>query len=76
MLRERCTGLLVREVFIELSDEISSRYPATRCLNCGDIEDAVICANHRLSPMAQPPGPHEMVRPAVSQPPLQHVGSM
>jgi hypothetical protein len=45
MVCQRCRGLLVREIFDDLSIETDAFYTATRCLNCGCIEDAVIRAN-------------------------------
>lgn len=77
MLCERCRGLLVCEIFTELNDEISTMCPATRCLNCGDVEDAVIRANHRRPPMAQQSVPHRIVRRAeVLWPQAAHYGSI
>lgn len=42
---QRCRGLLVRETFDDLGEEISRMTPATRCINCGCIEDSVVRAN-------------------------------
>lgn len=42
---QRCRGLLIRETFDDLSIETHSLYSATRCINCGCIEDAVIRTN-------------------------------
>ena len=42
---QRCRGLLVCETFNDLIIETHSLYSATRCINCGYIEDAVIRAN-------------------------------
>ncbi len=42
---QRCRGLLVRETFGDLNVEINSLCTATRCINCGCIEDAVVRAN-------------------------------
>ena len=49
MLCQRCRGLLVRETFDEWNIETNSLDTATRCLNCGDVEDALIRENHRHS---------------------------
>lgn len=38
-------GLLVCETFDDLGIESDSLYTATRCINCGCIEDAVVRAN-------------------------------
>jgi len=62
MLCERCRGFLVSESFIELTKEISTLCPVTRCLNCGDVEDTVIRANHRRSAMAQQSVSRRMAR--------------
>lgn len=45
MVCQRCRGLLVRETFDDLSIRTDSFYTATRCINCGCIEDAVVRAN-------------------------------
>lgn len=45
MVCRRCRGLLVRETFDDLRIETDARDTATRCLNCGCIEDAIIRAN-------------------------------
>jgi hypothetical protein len=42
---QRCRGLIVCETFGDLNIETNSLYSATRCINCGCIEDAVIHAN-------------------------------
>lgn len=49
MVCQRCSGLLVREIFDDLSVETSITFLATRCINCGYIEDSVVRAN-RLHP--------------------------
>lgn len=49
MLCQRCRGLLVRVTFDDLSEEICRMSPATRCVNCGCIEDEIVLAN-RLRP--------------------------
>ena len=50
MVCQRCRGLMVCETFHDLCIEIDSRYLATRCINCGCVEDAVVRANrvHRF----------------------------
>jgi hypothetical protein len=45
MVCQRCRGLLVCETFDDLNIETDSRYTATRCINCGCIEDGVIRSN-------------------------------
>jgi len=42
---QRCQGLLVRETFGDLNVKTTPLRTATRCINCGCIEDAVIRAN-------------------------------
>ena len=42
---QRCRGLLVRETFGDLNVEINPLCTATRCVNCGCIEDAVVRTN-------------------------------
>ncbi len=49
MLCQRCRGLLVQDTFGELNIKTNSLDPATRCINCGCIEDAVVRANHLQS---------------------------
>ena len=51
MVCQRCRGLLVRETFDGLSPEADMMCLATRCINCGSIEDSVVLAN-RLRPHA------------------------
>ena len=43
-----CRGLLVCETFDDLNIVTDSLYTATRCINCGCIEDAVVRANRLL----------------------------
>ena len=45
MVCQRCRGLLVCETFDDLSIGTDFLYRATRCINCGCIEDAVVRAN-------------------------------
>ena len=45
MACQRCQGLLVCETFDDLNIETNVLYTATRCINCGYIEDAVMQAN-------------------------------
>jgi hypothetical protein len=61
MLCQRCGGLLVREILDELREETASMCPATRCINCGCVEDSVIRVNRLHLPMAQRLAPHGMV---------------
>lgn len=52
MLCQRCRGLLVRVTFDDLSEEIGRMIPATRCVNCGCIEDEIVLANRLRPPMS------------------------
>lgn len=56
MLCQRCRGLLVRETFGELRGEAERKCSATRCINCGSIEDSVVQANRLRLPAARRPG--------------------
>ena len=62
MFCQRCSGLLVRETFGDLREETGCMYPATRCINCGYIEDSVVRANRLRPPTAKRSAPHGMVR--------------
>jgi hypothetical protein len=52
MVCQRCSGLLVREIFDELSTEAGALCLAKRCINCGYIEDSVVRAN-RIHPLPE-----------------------
>ena len=52
MLCQRCRGLLVRVTFDDLSEEVCRVSPATRCVNCGCIEDEIVLANRLRPPMS------------------------
>jgi hypothetical protein len=45
MVCQGCRGLLICETFDDLSSGTDSLYRATRCINCGCIEDVVMRAN-------------------------------
>jgi len=62
MLCQRCRGLLVRETFDDLRGETGYLGPATRCINCGYIEDSVVRANRLSPPEAKRSVPRGMVR--------------
>jgi hypothetical protein len=53
MLCRRCSGLLVRETLIDLREETSRLCSATRCINCGHVEDSVVRANQLGSHVAK-----------------------
>lgn len=61
MLCQRCRGLLVRETFDGLSHEADMMCLATRCLNCGSIEDSVVRANRLRRYAAKRAVPRGMV---------------
>ena len=47
---ERCGGLMVIETVCDLMDEKSrTGIDTTRCLNCGNFEDTIICTNRVIS---------------------------
>jgi hypothetical protein len=50
---QRCKGLLVRETFGDLREGTGCMSPATRCINCGYIEDSVMRANRLRPPAAK-----------------------
>jgi hypothetical protein len=50
---QRCKGLLIRETFGDLRERTVSMSPATRCINCGYIEDSVMRANRLCPPAAK-----------------------
>lgn len=58
----RCQGLLVHETFDDLNIETDSRYTATRCINCGCIEDVIIRANRFRRLVRTRAVPREMAR--------------
>lgn len=62
MVCQRCRGLLVRETFGDLREEVGCMCPATRCINCGYIEDSVVRANRLHPPAAKRSVPRGMVR--------------
>jgi hypothetical protein len=62
MVCQRCRGLLVRETFGDLNAETDDLYAATRCLNCGCIQDAVIRANRSRRQERSRTTPRGMVR--------------
>lgn len=62
MLCQRCRGLLVRVTFDDLSEEIGRVSPATRCVNCGCIEDEIVLANRLRPPMPNRSEPRGMLK--------------
>jgi len=53
MICHRCRGLLVHEFLGDLREEAGCMTPATRCINCGYIEDSVVRANRLRPPAAK-----------------------
>jgi hypothetical protein len=62
MVCQRCRGLLVRETFDDLRQEMARDCPATRCINCGCLEDPVMRANRLCFPPAKRAVPHRRIR--------------
>ena len=62
MLCFRCSGLLVRETFDDLREETARQCAATRCINCGYIEDALVRANRLRPDGAKRSSPRHLVR--------------
>jgi hypothetical protein len=62
MVCQRCKGLLIRETFDDLRQEMARDCPATRCINCGCLEDSVVRANRLCLPAAKRAVPHRRVR--------------
>jgi hypothetical protein len=58
---QRCRGLLVLETFGDLREEAGCQCPATRCINCGYIEDSVVRANRLRPPTAKRSVPRGIV---------------
>lgn len=59
---QRCRGLLVHETFGDLRKEAGCMGPATRCVNCGYIEDSVVRANRFRPAATKRLTPRERVR--------------
>ena len=62
MLCQRCRGLLVRETFSDLKGGTGCMGLATRCINCGYLEDSVMRANRLCPPAAKRAVPRMIVR--------------
>jgi hypothetical protein len=62
MVCQRCRGLLVQETFGDLIDKTDRLSTATRCINCGCVEDAVVRANRLCPPVRMRKIPRRMVR--------------
>ena len=62
MFCQRCRGLLVYETFGDLRVEAGCMCPATRCINCGYIEDSVVRANRLHPPLTKRSAPRGIVR--------------
>lgn len=71
MFCERCGGLMVIETSYELMEGRSRReFDSTRCLNCGNFEDAIIRTNRAISRFSKQVEPHTVGsgRPSAIQP--------
>jgi len=77
MFCHRCRGLLVYERLNDLTEQAGAICPATRCLNCGCIEDSVIRFN-RLHPAATRRAlPHRAPRTSIwARPPTPPGGQL
>lgn len=62
MYCQRCKGLLVRETFDDLREGTGCMGLATRCINCGYLEDSVMRANRLCPPAAKRAVSRMMVR--------------
>ena len=79
---ERCGGLMVIEAICELMEEGSRKgIDTTRCLNCGNFEDAIIRTNRSISRVLKQPAPHTVgtgrqsaVQPYVGEQAIQTEG--
>lgn len=62
MIWPRCRGLLVREPVDGLNIKTDRLFTATRCLNCGCVEDAVMRANRFRPSVKTRENPRRLVR--------------
>src|SRR5512145_2171681 len=62
MVCQRCRGLIVRETSSDLREKTGYVCQATRCINCGFIEDSVVRANRLRPPAAKRAAPRRMAR--------------
>lgn len=62
MVCQRCSGLLVCLRFDELREEWQPGGSATRCINCGCVEDSVVLANRLRTPVPRRSVRHGTVR--------------
>ena len=62
MVCQRCKGLLVHETLNDLGEEAGCMWPATRCINCGYIEDSVVRANRLHHPTGTHSAPRGIVK--------------
>jgi hypothetical protein len=54
----RCGGLMVNDSYMDLLNNVGeSKFPAKRCVQCGEVVDPVILRNRgaRQEPMTAPP---------------------
>ncbi len=64
----RCDGLVVREYLLDPREGSLTGFHASRCLNCGAIQDDVICMNQRVPPsLKRPRSPRCRFDPHVSK---------
>lgn len=62
MVCQRCRGLLVPVTFDDLRQENARDCLATRCINCGYLEDRVVRANRLSLPPVKRAVPHRRIR--------------
>jgi hypothetical protein len=62
MFCQRCRGLLVRETFDDLREGPCCKGLATRCINCGYLEDSVMRTNRLCPPAVKRAVPRMIVR--------------
>lgn len=46
---QRCNGLMIRDMFCDLRDDTGTvAFQGLRCVNCGEVVDAVVLDHRRL----------------------------
>jgi hypothetical protein len=72
MVCQRCRGLVVQEISGDLIDTMGGLSTATRCINCGCVEDAVVRANRFRPPVRARALPRRAVRTEDVRPKQSH----
>ncbi len=53
MTCERCRGCMLRELFVDLSDDTGQLvFDGWRCVNCGEVIDEVVLQHRREHPLS------------------------